>query len=172
MVITMREILLNVCLMAIALSLFKMLLPEGSAKKQTDFMVSCFFLAGFAFFFTSGRVNFASEFETDGLFDNIPYINFEEEYNKAQSHAVEKEISHQLTRILAEEEIFVRQISVNVNISDKYSISINEIRVVLTKEGDEENEEEIERLRESFRIIQREVGDEILITGEFKTDEA
>ncbi|MCL1788771.1 MAG: hypothetical protein FWG33_00250 [Oscillospiraceae bacterium] len=190
----MREILLNICLTSIALYLFKMLIPENTFKKQTDFLVACFFLSVLAFFFTSGRINLAHGINFSD--EKLPYVNFEEEYAHAQKRAVEREIHANVSRVLSEEEIFPEEIYVIVNISDKYSISINEIRLVLAKqnsegelglpgglaaetqeslhdevadkEDDEPNEEELEKLREAVQIVQKEVGGTIIVSGEFK----
>jgi hypothetical protein len=164
----MREILLNICLTAIALCLFKMLIPENSMKKQADFLVACFFLASMAFFFTNGRVNF--NYNKEFLSENIPYVEFQEEYANAQKRAIERELHSSLSRVLAEEDIFPQEINISVHISDKYSISINEIRLVLVSEGDDESEEDLEALKKAIHIIQKEVGDGILITGELKNE--
>ncbi|MCL1902923.1 MAG: hypothetical protein FWF94_00710 [Oscillospiraceae bacterium] len=182
----MREILLNICMTSIALCLFKMLIPENSLKKQTDFLVACFFLSVLAFFFTSGRVNFAEE--ATFIIENIPYADFNEEYVNAQKRAVERETQASLLRVLNDGGIFPEEIYVIVNISDKYSISINEIRLVLvsvrqeTDGGDETvepgdshtdtesepSEKELNELKEAVKIVQKEVGGNILISGEFR----
>ena len=166
----MRDILLNICLTAVALCLFKMLIPENSMKKQTDFLVACFFLASLVFFFTSGSVNITYGAEHNDINIDIPYINFDEEYTKAQKRAIDREIDFTLSRLLARENIFPQEILTNINISDELCISINEIRLVFLKAEDEENDEEIEILREAMSIVRKEVGESILITGEFKNE--
>ena len=166
----MREILLNICMTAIALCLFKMLIPDNSMKKQADFLISCFFLASMLFFFTSGRMDFAKG--ADFSQETIPYINFDEEYAKAQRNAIGNEMRLKIMNVLADEGIYPEEIYVIVNISGKQSISINEIRLVFLKQTDseefEESEEEIEILREAVRITRKEVGRDITVTGEFK----
>jgi len=142
--------------------MFKMLLPDNSAKKQVDFLIGCFFLASIVFFFTSGRVNFAYGVEYTN--ENIQYVNFDEAYGNAQSAAVNRELGAHFKRVLADEDIFVTEILINTNISDKYSISINEIRLVFENEA-----EDFEDLSRAIHIIQKEVGDRILISGEFKS---
>jgi len=162
----MREILLNICLTAIALCLFKMLVPENTMKKQADFLIACFFLSLLIFFFTSGRANFAYNTDFSGV-EVVGYVDFDEQYAEAQKRAIQREIKSALSRILADEGILVQEIYTTVNISDKYSISIIEVRLVFLKKGGEEDEEEIETLKKAVSIAQKEVGDDILITGEF-----
>jgi hypothetical protein len=161
----MREILLNICLTAIALCLFKMLIPEKGLEKQTNFLISCFFLASMVFFFTSGRINFA--YDAEIVRESIPFADFDEAYERAQSTAINREMSTFLTKRLEEEDIFPYEIQTFINISDKYRISINEIRLVLN--GDEDNEEELEILKRAISITQKEVGESIFVTGEFKS---
>ena len=174
----MREILLNICLTAVALCLFNMLIPDTTAKKQTDFLISCFFLVSLVFFFTSGSVNIAEGLELSGFenaFDNsrIDFVDFDTAYINAQKNMIEREISDALKKALreADEEIPVQEIKVFVNISDKFSISIIEIQITLTKKGGDEldeSAEDIEALKKAVQIVQKEVGIDILITGIFK----
>jgi hypothetical protein len=65
---------------------------------------------------------------------------------------------------LYEQEIFPEEIYVNVNISDKLSISINEIRLVIKQK---EGEEHFDELKRAVNIIEKEVGDGVFIAGEF-----
>jgi len=166
----MREILLNICLTAIALCLFKMLIPENVMKKQANFLIACFFFASLMFFFTSGRINFAYGADFGG--ETIPYINFDEGYTEAKREAIATEMRARLNAVLVKENIYPMEIftivSISDNISDKYSISINEIRLVFRSKGDEEDDEEIEILKKAVQIVQKEVGKDITITGEFK----
>ena len=164
----MREILLNICMTAIALCLFKMLIPEGTMKKQTNFLIACFFLASLIFFFSSGKINFNHGLQAAQSQQlSIPHVDFEEEYTNAQKRAINNEMAARLSNILSRHNIFPEEIYTSVNISDKYSISINEIRLVFLKEGEEESDEEVRLLGEAMHIVKKEVGDDILITGEF-----
>ena len=196
----MREILLNICMTAIALCLFKMLLPDNTAKKQADFLVACFFLASLVFFFTTGKLNLAHGVELPDIY--IPYVDFDTEYTKAQKNAIERELNRKTARLLADEGLAPDEIIAKVEIfendcpnSDKYSISISEIRIVLPYEpfepvvheineseqlesdGGSELEseseskrpfpEDLERLKRAIYAIQKEVGDKVLVTGTF-----
>jgi len=159
----MREILLNICLTAIALCMFKMLLPENSMKKQADFLIACFFLASLVFFFTSGRISL--NYNEDITRVNIPFADFEGAYSEAQGNAVSRETSRAVMQILNNQEIYPQEIVTSVNISDKYSISINEIRLVFESEV-----EDFDNLTRAVHILQKEVGGNTIISGEFKNE--
>jgi hypothetical protein len=124
------------------------------------------------FFFTSGRVNL-TDGDFGGVFsvDEIPVVDFDEEYSEAQRRIISNEMQSRLNRILAAEGIEPEEIYTIVNISDKYSISINEIRLVFPKSADsdvEAGEQEMEILKNAIHIVQKEVGKGILVTGEFR----
>jgi len=155
----MRIILLNICLTAIALCLFKMLIPENSMKKQADFLIACFFLASLLFFFTSGGIDFSSALTVPE--GEVPYVNFEETYQKAQQRVIGIEMRNRINAVLELEGIYPEEIYTIVNISGKYSISINEIRLVLS------DKEDMEILKKAIYITQKEVGDSILVSGDF-----
>jgi len=172
----MREALLNICLTAIGLCLFKMLLPENAMKKQAEFLICCFFLTSLLFFFSAGRVNLANGADFDLV--EIEYSDFEHEYLLVKRQAVAVEMRQRLNVILNAEKIYPQEIFTIVNISDKYSISINEIRLVFAKQeltdsdddSDDVGEEELEMLKKAIHIVQKEVGADISVTGEFKNE--
>ena len=179
----MREVILNICLTALALCLFKMLVPETSMKKQTNFLVACFFLASLMFFFTTGRINPAHGADFGSLLslEAVEFANFDAEYSEIVARATERELHTKLTRILAERDIHPQEIYINVNISDKYSISIKEIRLVfpgrcsVSQQGEEFQEsdefrQQIEMLRDAIHIVQKEVGGRVFVTGQFKEE--
>jgi hypothetical protein len=143
-----------------------MLIPENSMKKQASFLISCFFLASMMFFFSSGRVNLNEGVQF--VLDEIPYINFDEQYSNAKRQSIALEMKTKLNTVLAADEIYPQEILTIVDISDKYRISINEIRLVFLKSESEPSETELDTLKKAIHIVQKEVGDDILITGEFK----
>ena len=162
----MKQILLNICLTAIALCLFKMLIPENTIKKQADFLIACFFVASLLFFFTSGEIDFTDT--VDFSRNETPYVDFTYEFNEAQKRAIGNEMKLRLSGILEKEGIFPEEIYTIVNISGMYSISINEIRLVFHFNGEEneESEECIEIMKKAIHITQKEVGESIIVSGE------
>jgi len=161
----MRQTLLNICLTAIALSLFKMLVPENSLKKQTDFLIACFFTASLLFLFTSGGINLAGAIDLSA--NAASYADLSERYAEAQKHAIGVQMRERIGALLAKEGVYPDEIYTIVNISGKYSISISEIRLVFRDKG-EYPESVMETLKKGVALTQKEVGDSILVSGELK----
>jgi len=162
----MRQVLLNICFVAVALSLFKMLVPENSMKKQTDFLTACFFTASVLFMFTAGRVNLADALDLNS--EIIPkttnFADYGLKYAEAQKKAIGAEIREKVGALLSADGIYPDEIYTVVNISGKYGISINEIRLVFRDRG----EETFEIMSRATAAVQREVGESILVSGELK----
>jgi len=149
----MREILLNICLVAIACALFKMLVPENGFKKQIGFLVSCFFITAVISFVTGGSFDFEGvSFDGGGNF-----TDFSEEVTTERKRAIAEELSGRVREMLAEQEIFPSKIYVIVNISGMYSISINEIKLVLPPSAD---------FTRASALVEEEVGAGIKVTFE------
>ncbi|MCL1831772.1 MAG: hypothetical protein FWG45_02540 [Oscillospiraceae bacterium] len=174
----MREILLNICMTSIALCLFKMLLPENVMKKQVSFLIACFFLASVLFFFTTGKFDLARDLDiTRASAETYAFADFDEVYTAAQKRAIEREtkraMTFRVTELLEGVEGFrsenLSEICTSVNISDSLCISISEVRLVLTLEGVQPSDEELALLTDAVHIIQKEVGEKTLVTGEFKS---
>jgi len=159
----MRQAILNICLVAIALSLFKTLIPETGMKKQTDFLVACFFAASVLFLFTKGGIDLVKNIDFSA--EQAAYADFGERYAETQKRAIGVQIKERIGGVLAARGIYPDEIYTVVNISNKYSISINEIRLVFR--ADPENEV-MEVMKEAVAVAQKEVGDSILVSGELK----
>jgi hypothetical protein len=131
----MRTILLNICFIATATALFRMLIPENSFKKQIGFLISCFFITAVISLVRGVDINFDGfdgvEFGADSSF-----IDFSEQTTSARKRAIAEELSGRVREVLAASEIYPSKIYVIVNISGLYSISINEIRLVLPPDAD------------------------------------
>ncbi|MCL2755422.1 MAG: hypothetical protein FWD35_06890 [Oscillospiraceae bacterium] len=160
----MREVLLNICLISVALSLFKMLLPETAAKKQVHFLLACFFLSALVTLFTNGRADLAGGLDAGAFkLEEIPYVDFAQELEAAQINAVSREAAretrYRVAEVLAKQNIFPQQIIASVNISDDHSISISEVRLVYP------NLDLFEEMTAAVHITQKEVGDKVLVSG-------
>lgn len=158
----MREIILNICLVAIATALFKMLVPESGFKKQISFLISCFFITAAVSFITGGNAEL-EQFGRDfgvifGKADTSYKItDFSEQTLKEQKRAIGEQVSARVREVLEKADIFPLRIYVIVNISDNYSISINEIKLVLPPDSN---------LIQASALIEKEVGSDIKVTIE------
>lgn len=154
----MREVLLNICLTAVAVSLFKMLIPENTFKKQINFLISCFFIVSVIFFISGGNYDISALQET--LRQENTYVDFSEEITKERRREISEKMTERVKEVLAEEEIYPKKIYIIVNISGIYSISINEIKLVLSDEDD---------FQKASELVEREVGKSIKVSIEIGT---
>ncbi|MCL2108458.1 MAG: stage III sporulation protein AF [Oscillospiraceae bacterium] len=152
-----KEIILNICLVAVATALFRMLVPENNFKKQIGFLISCFFITAVVAFITGATpdlANLPDEFAV--VFDGAERISdFTTQTTAQRKRAIGEEVAARVRGVLEENEIYPSEIRVVVNISGSYSISINEIRLVLPPGSD--------MLRASA-LVEGEVGDGIKVT--------
>jgi len=152
----MRIIILNICFIAVATALFRMLIPENSFKKQIGFLISCFFITSIVALITNADINF-DEFTGIEFGTESNYIDFSEQTTAARKRAIGEEVAARVREVLAEHEIYPSKIYVIVNISGLYSISINEIRLVLPPDAD---------FSLASVITEREAGRDIKVTIE------
>ncbi|MCL2638522.1 MAG: stage III sporulation protein AF [Oscillospiraceae bacterium] len=131
----MRAILLNICFVAAATALFRMLVPENSFKKQISFLISCFFITALISLVSGVNINF-DEFKSVEFGTAAEFTDFSEQTTAARKRAIAEELSARVREVLEREEIYPSKIYVIVNISGLYSISINEIMLVLPPDAD------------------------------------
>lgn len=138
----MKQIALCICLVAVATTLYKMLVPEGSLSKQINFLITCFFLAGIL-----QNITGSDMFEDlrGAMVTNGTYIDFSAQISAEQKEKIAAEVSGKVREALAAHDIFPEKIYVVVNISGLYSISINEIELVLAPDADSQKAYDIAR---------------------------
>ncbi|MDR2560039.1 MAG: stage III sporulation protein AF [Oscillospiraceae bacterium] len=158
--VKIRAILLNICFVAAATALFRMLVPENNFKKQISFLISCFFITAVISLVSGADINF-DEFTGVEFGSEAGFIDFSEQVTSARKRAVAEELSARVREILEKEEIYPSKIYVIVNISGLYSISINEIRLVLPPEAD---------FTRASALTEREAGRGIKVTIEADTE--
>jgi len=137
-----------------------MLVPENSFKKQIGFLISCFFITAVISLVSGVNINFDEftdiEFGTGGGF-----IDFSEQTTQARKRAIAEELSSRVREVLERDEIYPSKIYVIVNISGLYSISINEILLVLPPGAD---------FARAAALTEQTVGRDIKVTIEADTE--
>lgn len=146
---------MNIAITAILCGLFKLLLPENGMKKQINLLIACFFLSSIVYFVTNGNVTFISDAKS--ILDQGGYVDFTSQYTIQTQNEIANELARQIRAYLQEKDVRLKEIRINVHISDTNSISINEILLVLYQ-ADENDPEQVR----SF--VQEKVGDQILVT--------
>ena len=126
------KFLSTVCVAAIAMALFKMLIPENKFKKQLSVLVACVFLLT--------GISAVSGAELDinedgfGLGINADYISFSERVNEDLKKQICDNMRDKLRNLLNENEIYPEEIHIIVNISGLYSIDITQVDLVFRAE--------------------------------------
>ncbi|MDR2531809.1 MAG: hypothetical protein LBC82_03095 [Oscillospiraceae bacterium] len=156
----MREMILNICFVAAAAALFKMLVPENSFKKQIGFLTACFFITAVISLVSGANLNF-DEISGIDLGDTSGFIDFSEQTTSARKRAIGEEMSGRVRDVLEQSGIYPSKIYVIVNISGLYSISINEIKLVLPPDAN---------FTEASALVEKEVGTGIKVTIEVRDD--
>jgi hypothetical protein len=150
----MREILLNISMIAVATALFKMLVPENSFKKQIGFLIACFFITATVSLITGTELDLG-DFPGVESGSESRFTDFSEQTTQQRKRAIAEELSGRVNETLALAGIYPSKIYVIVNISGLYSISINEIKLVLPPESD---------LTRASALVEKEVGEGIKVT--------
>jgi len=153
----MKEILLNICLVAVGTALFKMLIPENSMKKQIGFLISCFFITALISFIKGGEWDVKGIDFDGGNTGYTDYVDFSQQVNADRKREIAAEMSARIRETLELKEIYPFKIYVIVNISGLYSISISEIKLVLPPDGD---------FAEASALVEKEVGPGIKVSIE------
>ncbi len=126
----MKEVLLSVCVTAILTAVYKTLAPTDKFGAQIKLLTACFFTVS-----VIGAVDGAV-----ALFDLSDIMNADTSYNdysvqftKMTADETANELRRAISEKLAAEGITPENIYIDVNISDKGSISISEIKLVFGK---------------------------------------
>jgi hypothetical protein len=131
----MNQLILNICIITVAVALYKMLVPDGAYAKQIGFLITCFFIAGIAGFFGSGAFDVGSL--KQAFSDGSSYVDFSKQLTETRKRAIADELSARVRETLESGGIECRKIYTIVNISGLYGISISEIELVLPAGEDE-----------------------------------
>ncbi|MCL1823157.1 MAG: stage III sporulation protein AF [Oscillospiraceae bacterium] len=153
----MRAILLNICMVAAATALFRLLVPENGFKKQISFLISCFFITAVISFISNAEQNFKELEPSINFESNSSFIDFSGQTTAERKRAIAEEMSERVRAVLLQNGIEPSKIYIIVNISDTYSISINEIRLVLKPEDD---------FTQASALVEKEVGPDIKVIFE------
>ena len=153
----MREILLNISIVAVATALFRLLIPENSFKKQIGFLISCFFVTAVVSFITGGKWSVPEISDNLKFGSGGQYVDFTEQSVALKKREIGDELSGRVREVLAGNDIYPSKIYVIVNISEFNSISINEIKLVLPPDGD---------FAEASALVEKEVGAGVKVTIE------
>ncbi|MBE6888920.1 MAG: hypothetical protein E7485_02745 [Ruminococcaceae bacterium] len=153
------DFLLTVCMAAIASALFRILVPENKFTKQISLLIACVFLLTAATAISGAE--FGSLTEAPEISASSDYIGFSGEVNKSLQKKICSDMSDKLYAILHKNEIYPEQIHIGVNISGLYSISITQVKLVLS-------ENSRDKADKALALLRAELSEDIEIKTEFK----
>lgn len=130
-----KELVTTLCLAGIGLAIYKMMVPSGTYEKQIRVLVSLVFILGVISPFARGEISIPVSANNE-LIESIEYARIEEQANSYLKSHFTTNLESALIKVLEEKGIAVDKISVNVDISEEYSISINEVRVLISNNAD------------------------------------
>lgn len=132
-----KELITTLCLAGIGLAIYKMMVPSGTYEKQIRVLVSLVFILGVISPFAKGEISLHVSANGE-LVESVEYARIEEQANSYLKSHFTTNLETSLVKVLEEKGLAVDKISVNVDISKEYSISINEVRVLTSNKADTE----------------------------------
>ncbi len=147
---------MSVAVVTIAAAMFKLLAPEHKFKKQIGVLISCFFMLS-VLKIVSGQSLSLDADAAEITAENPLVIDFTQKTIDYTQRQAAKELSQSLYALLEENGVRPKQIYVNINISNLYSISINEVRLVFPDGEDE-------KAQKALEITKNAVGENITVT--------
>lgn len=126
------KFLSTVCITAIVIAIFRMIVPENKFKKQISFLVAGVFLA--AGISAAAGAEFDLDAENDTLIESERFVQFSGEVNENLRKKICDDMSQKIYKLLNEREIYPKEVHIIVNISGLYSISIRQVKLVFSAE--------------------------------------
>lgn len=155
----MKETILGIALVAIATGVFRLISPESGFKNQIAFLISAFFLLSCVSLIKGGGADFSAiteAFKTKG-----GYVDFSAEAYQMTEKEIAVNLRKKIEKLLSDNKIFCDEISVIIDISSSYSISIKQVRLAFSADN-------ADNTTKAEELVKKEVGDEIEVITEIK----
>lgn len=126
------KFLSTVCIAAICMAIFKMLIPENKFKKQLSVLTACVFLLTGITAVSGAGIDLDEDKFDLGV--NTDYIGFSNEVNEELKKKICDDMRDKIQKLLNENDIYPEEIHIIVNISGLYSIDISQVEPVFRAE--------------------------------------
>ncbi len=126
------KFLSTVCIAAIIIAIFRIIIPENKFKKQIAFLVAGVFLVTGISAAAGAEFDFSAE--NTELLEGESFVRFSGEVNEDLLKKICDEMSEKIYEILKKHEIYPKEVHIIVNISGLYSISIRQVKLVFGAE--------------------------------------
>lgn len=152
------QFLSTVCVAAICMAIFKMLIPENKFQKQISVLVACVFLLTGITAVSGAEIDLDEDSFDLGI--NTDYISFSGEVNEQLKKKICDDMRDKVRNLLNENEIYPEEIHIIVNISGLYSIDITQVELVFRAE-------EQDAAAAAAELLSRELSKDIKIKNLF-----
>lgn len=122
------KFLSTVCVAAIVVAVFRVIVPENKFKKQISFLVAGVFLLTGISAVAGAEFDFSEE--NTALFESEKFVQFSGNVNENLRKQICDEMSEKIYSLLNNHEIYPKEVHIIVNISGLYSISIRQVKLV------------------------------------------
>ena len=119
--------LTSICIAAIAMALFRLLVPENKFSKQITLLIACVFLLTGRTAASGAEINLEDSAE---LGENADFICFSEQVDGQLKQKICRNMEVKIRALLAENGLFPEEVHIIVNISGLYGINISEVKVL------------------------------------------
>ena len=121
------EFLTSICIAAVAMALFRLLIPENKFSKQISLLFACVFLLTGITAASGAEINLEDSAE---LGENADFICFSEQVDGQLKQKICRNMEEKIRALLAENGLFPEEVHIIVNISGLYGINISEVKVL------------------------------------------
>ncbi len=151
---TFRAVSLTACFLGIVTAIFNAMYPSDKFAGQMKIIFSLIFILCLAKPVAEGKLSLP-EFSEAAPASLDYYSELNENADEYFIRSVENNISASLAATLGEAKIYPREVETSINISENYSISISEVRIVLNDLSEAENAKRVtwERLGDSVSVV-------------------
>lgn len=122
------KFLSTVCVAAIVVAIFRVIVPENKFKKQISFLIAGVFLLTGISAVAGAEFDFSEE--NAALFESEKFVQFSGNVNENLRKQICDEMSEKIYCLLNNHEIYPKEVHIIVNISGLYSISIRQVKLV------------------------------------------
>ncbi len=152
----MNEVFFDICIAALVVAVFKLLVPNNKNSSQIKMIIACFFILS-VIDTLKGNISITSI--QDILKTDIKYNDYTDILAKDTADEIANSLRYRITESLKKEKINAEKIYIDVNISNNSSISINEIKLVF-------KDTESTEAKRAVMIVKECTGNEIKVSLE------
>ena len=144
-----KDAALGICLLTVAIGLFRMLIPEGKYKTQITFLTACVF----SICVLTTVTKFAPVIDTELTVSEMPVVDFSDKLSEQARITAARGVREEVKKLLENNGYTCSKIYITANIDGAFCISITEVELLFAKGTSDEY------MENATALVQRRVGD-------------